>query len=236
MIESYYAQQRLQRSILPNIYRTRWVRLLLLLMMRADAICVRCHWPMIAAHTHTHTDRVRYIWILRSLVRNSSGTAIGAPHHAATCRIHWTRSVIARPRRRRALLISQSHARQDGWMQAQCDSKLKSIILKIFQKPKKKKLIRFEFVLSRATDRRRQFALGQPKVATETPQRLSNICKSSRVESRRVESSVSFNQSLNTCDRAANWQSTRSDHKRQTRTRKSVVTGKKRNHRESQVK
>lgn len=105
MIGSFYAQQRLQRSLLPNIYR---VSLTHSAAAAADDES-RCDLSVCAAigqwsqHTHTHTrnDRVRYIWILRSLVRNSSGTAIGAPHprpthnmlpHAASIgRDQWSR-------------------------------------------------------------------------------------------------------------------------------------------------
>lgn len=72
----------------------------------------------------------------------SSGAAIGAQHpHAAcliaTCRIHWTPAI--RPRQG-ALLISQSHARRDGWMPAQCNSQIENS-----QRENKKKFKNFQF-------------------------------------------------------------------------------------------
>lgn len=67
----------------------------------------------------------------------SSGAAIGAQHPHAACLMPHAASIgrAIRPRQG-ALLISQSHARRDGWMLAQCNSQIensqKKNILKIF--------------------------------------------------------------------------------------------------------
>lgn len=127
----------------------------------------------------------------------SSGAAIGAQHPHAACLMPHAASIgrAIRPRQG-ALLISQSHARRDGWMLAQCNSQIENSQKKQFENfqffenfLQLKFEFEFEFESSRVspvwqsraalfTVRRRQFALGQAKVATETPQRLSNICNS----------------------------------------------------------